>query len=148
MQLRTPNQAKLEWSSAVAARNKTRGVRLVGRVNENRSPGELSNQTAMRKAFDERPSTVDHVVRDLQLIALRLEVIHRTALTVEAALRHQNAENGTDFADCIRHGVCNPLADQSKTAQILVGRIRGGVGSQKKASTSKRVGGSGKERRR
>jgi hypothetical protein len=39
----------------------------------------------------------------------RLEVIHRTAVTVETALRYQNAENDTDFADCIRHAICGPL---------------------------------------
>jgi hypothetical protein len=43
---------------------------------------------------------------------------------VQMALRHQNAENDGDFAECMRHGICDPLWDQVQWARVLAGRVR------------------------
>lgn len=64
---------------------------------------------------------------ETRLLARQLEVIYRTAVTVEMALRYQNADQDRDFADCLRHAVCAPIWDQSEKAHRLskcIGRIR------------------------
>jgi hypothetical protein len=63
------------------------------------------------------------LIRDIRHLVLRLEVIHRTAATVPMALRYQNAENDDDFAECMRHGVCDPLWDQVQRARVLAGQV-------------------------
>ncbi len=41
-----------------------------------------------------------------------LKVIEAIAVTTEVALRRQNCEQDTDFAECLLHGVVNPLSIQ------------------------------------
>lgn len=43
---------------------------------------------------------------------LRLRAIYGTAVAAELALREQAAEQDAEIADCLRVGVCDPLADQ------------------------------------
>jgi hypothetical protein len=50
-------------------------------------------------------------------------VIHRTDVTVENALRFQNADQDADFAECLRHGVSVPIWDQSAKAHALAKRL-------------------------
>ena len=67
------------------------------------------------------------LIREIRLLALRLEVIYRTAVTVEMALRYQNADQDADFADCLRHGVSEAIWEQSEKAHGLskrFGRVR------------------------
>jgi len=67
------------------------------------------------------------LTREIRLLALRLEVIYRTAVTVEMALRCQNADQDADFADCLRHGVSEAVWEQSEKAHGLskrFGRVR------------------------
>lgn len=67
----------------------------------------------------------ERFVRDIVLLALRLRVIYGTALSVELAMRKQHAENDVEFADCLRHGVCAPTADQCGQAESLAKRVGG-----------------------
>jgi len=41
-----------------------------------------------------------------------LRAIYGTAITAELALRQQAAEQDLEVADCLRIGVCDPIADQ------------------------------------
>lgn len=68
----------------------------------------------------------DHEVSSqIAMLALRLNVVYAMAVSVQLALRHQSAEFDTDLADCLRHGVCDPLADQIDAAQIILKRLGG-----------------------
>ena len=60
------------------------------------------------------------VMRDLVMVALRLKGIYGTALSVELALRKQDAEQDVDIAECLRAGVCNPIADQAESMRSIV----------------------------
>jgi hypothetical protein len=39
---------------------------------------------------------------------------------VELALRKQDAEQDVDIAECVRAGVCNPIADQAESMRSIV----------------------------
>lgn len=78
-----------------------------------------------QKPRDKARPTTPALNGKLQLLALRLEVIHRTALAVEMALRYQNADEDTELADCLRHGVCVPIWDQSQKAHALAKQLGG-----------------------
>jgi hypothetical protein len=58
--------------------------------------------------------------RRLSLLLPRLRTIYGTALTAELALRHQAAEQDSEVADCLRVGVCDPIADQVRELEDLV----------------------------
>lgn len=60
------------------------------------------------------------VVRGLVMVALRFKVIYGTALSVELALRKQDAEQDVDIAECLRAGVCNPISDQAECMRSIV----------------------------
>lgn len=47
-------------------------------------------------------------------------MIYGTALTAELALRHQAAEQDSEVADCLRVGVCDPIADQVRELEDLI----------------------------
>lgn len=68
----------------------------------------------------------DEGVRQLALIVLRLRVIYGTALSAELALRQQAAEQDPEIADCLRGGVCDPIADQIRDLEDVLHRLRGG----------------------
>ena len=63
------------------------------------------------------------LIREIRLLALRLEVIYRTAVTVEMALRCQNADQDADCADCLRYAVCEAVWEQSEKAHGLSKRF-------------------------
>jgi len=46
--------------------------------------------------------------------------IYGTALTAQLALRHQAAEQDSEVADCLRAGVCDPIADQLRELEDLI----------------------------
>ena len=58
--------------------------------------------------------------RQLRLIALRLRAIYGVAVTAERALREQSAEQDPEIADCLRVGVCDPIADQIEALQQFI----------------------------
>src|SRR6185437_407883 len=106
----------------MAARNSSRGARRRGR-----SGGNRPRAHPPRSAPERRPSATELLIREIRLLALRLEVIYRTAVTVEMALRYQNADQDADLADCLRHAVCEAVWEQSEKAHGLskrLGRVR------------------------
>jgi hypothetical protein len=58
--------------------------------------------------------------RRLSLLLRRFRTIYGTALTAELALRHQAAEQDSEVADCLRVGVCDPIADQVCELENLI----------------------------
>jgi hypothetical protein len=58
--------------------------------------------------------------RQLSLIP-RLRAIYGMAITAELALRHRAAEQDPEVADCLRVGVCDPIADQIRALEEFNG---------------------------
>lgn len=58
--------------------------------------------------------------RQINLVALRLRAIYGVAVTAERALREQCAEQDPEIADCLRVGVCDPIADQIEALQQFI----------------------------
>lgn len=106
----------------MAACNSSRGTRRRGRLGGNRPRTHPPRSAAERPAAKE-PSATEVLIRKIRLLALRLAVIHRTAVTVEMALRFQNADQDADFADCLRHAVCEAIWEQSAKAHGLSNRF-------------------------
>jgi hypothetical protein len=46
-----------------------------------------------------------------------LRGIYGAAITAERALRQQEAEQDPEIADCLRDGVCDPIADQIRALE-------------------------------
>lgn len=59
-------------------------------------------------------------LRRLSLLLRRLRTIYGVALTAELGLRHQAAEQDAEVADCLRVGVCDPIADQVRELEDLI----------------------------
>ena len=57
--------------------------------------------------------------RQLTGVVPRLRAIYGTAVTVERALRQQEGEQDPEIADCLRVGVCDPIADQIRALQEI-----------------------------
>ena len=55
--------------------------------------------------------------RQLSLIIRRLIAIYGTAITAELALRQQAVEQNSEVADCLRAGVCDPIAEQIRALE-------------------------------
>jgi hypothetical protein len=51
----------------------------------------------------------------------RLRAIYGTAITAELALRNQSGERDAEVADCLRAGVCDPIADQIRALEEFTG---------------------------
>ena len=66
--------------------------------------------------------------RQLSLIP-HLRVIYGTAITAELALRHRGAEQDPEIADCLRAGVCDPIADQIRALEEFAGRSSDRLGT-------------------
>ena len=106
----------------MAAHNSSRGARRRGRLGGNRPRTHPTRPVAERPAA-KAPSAIEVLIREIRLLALRLEAIYRTAATVEMALRYQNADQDADFADCLRHAVCEAVWEQSEKAHGLSKRF-------------------------
>ncbi len=131
----------------MAGANSSRPGRHTARLGGNRPRTHPSPRpVAQKPQRAQRPTAAELLIRDIHHLALRLEVIHRTATTVQMALRHQNAENDDDFAECMRHGVCDPLWDQAQRAHLLAGRVR--IELSKPASSGAGKAGRGPKGRR
>ena len=57
--------------------------------------------------------------RQLTGVVPRLRAIYGTAVTAERALRQQEGEQDPEIADCLRVGVCDPIADQIRALQEI-----------------------------
>ena len=55
--------------------------------------------------------------RQLSLVIPRLRAIYGTAITAELALRQQPVEQNSEVADCLRVGVCDPIAEQIRALE-------------------------------
>lgn len=63
-------------------------------------------------------------LRHLSAFVRRLQTIYGIAVTAEAALRHQAADQDVEIADCLRAGVCDPVADQARDLDAFVEHCR------------------------
>jgi hypothetical protein len=63
-------------------------------------------------------------LRHLSALVRRLQTIYGIAVTAEAALRHQAAEQDVEIADCLRAGICDPVADQARDLEAFVEHCR------------------------
>lgn len=70
-------------------------------------------------------------LRHLSALARRLQTIYGIAVTAEAALRHQAADQDVEIADCLRVGVCDPVADQARDLEAFVEHCRAKVPKRK-----------------
>lgn len=68
--------------------------------------------------------------RQLSLVIPRLRAIYGTAVTAELALRQEAAEQNPEVADCLRAGVCDPIADQIRALEEVIGDWPETSGSQ------------------
>jgi hypothetical protein len=57
-------------------------------------------------------------------MAQRLEVIYSTCVTVQWALRGQNAEQDADLARCLMWHVSEPVSAQVERLQGILGRLQ------------------------
>lgn len=58
--------------------------------------------------------------RQLSLVMPRLRAIYGMAITAELALRQQALEQNPEIADCLRAGVCDPIADQIQVLEEVI----------------------------
>lgn len=63
-------------------------------------------------------------LRRLSTLARRLWTIYGVAISAEGILRHQAAEQDVEIADCLRVGVCDPIADHARDLEVLIERSR------------------------
>jgi hypothetical protein len=62
--------------------------------------------------------------RHLSVVVRRLQTIYGIAVTAAAALRHQAADQDVEIAECLRAGVCDPVADQARHLEAIVEHCR------------------------
>jgi hypothetical protein len=108
----------------MAGANSSRPRRRNARLGGNRPRTHPSPPSTTSKPLGKAPRVSEVLSGQIHFLALRLDVIYRTATAVEMALRYQNAENDVDLADCIRHAVCSPIWKQAEKAHALVKRVR------------------------
>jgi hypothetical protein len=70
-------------------------------------------------AADPSALSVEHR-RALTLLVPRLRAIYGAAITAELALRQQAAGQNLEVADCLRAGVCDPIADQIRALEEAI----------------------------
>ena len=63
--------------------------------------------------------------RQLSLVIPRLRAIYGTAITAELALRQQAVEQNSEVADCLRSGVCDPIAEQIRALEEVTSHSSG-----------------------
>jgi hypothetical protein len=75
----------------------------------------------MKDMTAEEPAS--ELLGSLTGMALQLKSIYGTSIAVQLALRHQNAEQDSELADCLRHGVCDLTTKLFETVDTLVERL-------------------------
>lgn len=81
----------------------------------------------LRRAREKPRSSATEVVSELEGLRLRLRVAFATAITTELALRQLNCERDVEIADCLRHGVSGPIADQVTILGCVIERLGGRI---------------------
>ena len=61
--------------------------------------------------------------RQLSLVIARLRAIYGMAITAELALRQQGGEQNPEVADCLRAGVCDPIAEQIRALEEVTAQL-------------------------
>jgi len=101
-----------------------KSIRPAGR--RARIPASRRVASSRRAAANGAPATPPPLPleqwRRLTLVVPRLRGIYGAAVTAELALRQQDAEQGPEIADCLRDGVCDPIADQIRALEEVTGR--------------------------
>ena len=65
--------------------------------------------------------------RQLSQVIPRLRAIYGTAITAEIALRQHAVEQIPEVADCLRAGVCDPIAEQIRALEEVADRSPDGA---------------------
>lgn len=90
----------------------TRSKRARARSAASPPPAPRQAQPRARKGFFVPPPALGaEQSRQLSLVIPRLRAIYGTAITAQLALRQQASEQNPEVADCLRAGVCDPIAD-------------------------------------
>lgn len=109
----------------MAISKSTRSPPAGGRSTRSRRPmTPMRPRPAVNGAAADPPVRWVEHLRPLALIVPRLRAIYGTAITAELALRQQAAELDPEVADCLRVGVCDPIADQVRDLEGLIERFR------------------------
>jgi hypothetical protein len=69
----------------------------------------------------------DDLVLQAVKLALRLQVIHRTAVLIQQRLLYQQCEQHGDLIESLRVAVCDPLAALARVSEGIAERL-GGAG--------------------
>ena len=75
----------------------------------------MSNRSGKRSV----PSKETEVRAAVTKALYRLKAVYAAGLTVQLALRAQDAEYDREIADVLRHALCDPLADEIKALESL-----------------------------
>ena len=85
--------------------------------------GKPRDQQGVRVKY---PSPDRALLRHAVMLLLRLEVIHRTAQQIQSAPMLSPRGRYADLVGQLRDGVCNPIADQTRLARLLLRCLSGG----------------------
>ena len=105
-----------------SSRSRRSRARPVG--HRSSAPSRGRNRDTESITASSHPPLVPERVRQLTTLALQLRAIYGTAVAAELALRQQCADQDPEIADCLRTGVCNPIADQIRDLEDLAQRLR------------------------
>jgi len=109
----------------MAISKSTRSAKAGGRsVRSRRKRSSDPSGPAANGTGDDPPERWVEHLRELSILVPRLRAIYGTTITAELALRQQAAEQDPEVADCLRVGVCDPIADQVQALEGIVERFR------------------------
>lgn len=104
---------------------------IPGRARRSEEPRPTVRTVTRRHAdaldSTERPTVTEESLRRLIRLTLRLRGVYGTAVAAELALRGQATEQDPEIADCLRVGVCEPIADEIRDLEGLAQRFREGM---------------------
>lgn len=103
----------------------TRSARTGGRsIRLTRKRASGPSGPARSSAGEALPERWVGYVRQLTVLVPRLRAIYGIAVAAQLALRQQAAEQDPELADCLRVGVCDPIAAQVQVLEGIVARFR------------------------
>ena len=117
---------------AIAKSNRF-GARFARSPDRRRVPRK--RQRSRRRKEAARVRTEQPFEQDLLAVGLHLRMIYGTAITAQLALRQQAGGQDKEIADCLREGVCNPLADEIDQVDELIRRFDKKVFLAKRSTT-------------
>lgn len=102
----------------MAIAKSTRSERAQARSTASCPPPAQQSQPRVEAGFrSPSPGLGPDRFRQLSLVIPRLHAIYGTAITAELALRRLAVEQNPEVADCLRTGVCDPIADQIRALE-------------------------------